>query len=47
MLQTSNPERAKQLLQWAQKEVHTRYALYEQLAKLSAWSNGGGSAAQG
>jgi pyruvate-ferredoxin/flavodoxin oxidoreductase len=47
MLQASNPERAKQLLQWAQKEVHTRFALYEQLSKLSAWNTGGGSAAQG
>jgi pyruvate-ferredoxin/flavodoxin oxidoreductase len=42
MLQTANPERAKQLMRNAQRQVQARCALYEHLAKVVGPGNGGG-----
>jgi pyruvate-ferredoxin/flavodoxin oxidoreductase len=43
-VEAANPERAKVLLEAARREVHARYALYEQLAHGAARSGNGASA---
>lgn len=41
MLQKMNPERAKMLLASAQKEIKSRYAIYESMAKMSYTGDNG------
>jgi len=41
MVEQQNPENFKRLMDTAQEHIGSRYALYEQLAKVTSGSNGG------
>jgi pyruvate-ferredoxin/flavodoxin oxidoreductase len=40
MLTKINPKAARQLIETAQKDVHARWSLYEQMAQLDYSNNG-------